>query len=154
VLVLAFGGTDTFIYRLFFFLHIVSIVVAFVPAVAHPLLYAESKRPGGPTRRQVAAFIMNNDRKLYAPALIAAGLFGILLVVSSDDQWKFSQGWVSAAFIVWIAMNAVLHAMMVPAERQLAQGNDSAERKANLGANLLSLLFLIMLYLMIWKPGA
>jgi type II secretory pathway component PulM len=44
--------------------------------------------------------------------------------------------------------------MMVPAERQLAQGNESAERRANLGANLLSLLFLIMLYLMIWKPGA
>jgi len=152
--VLAFGGIDSGIYRVVLLLHIVSIVAAFAPAFAHPLLGAQSARMAPAARDQVRGFLAANSKRVYAPALIAAGVFGLLLVVASDESWEFSEGWVSMSFLVWFAMNGVLHAFLLPAERKLATGDTAAESRVQLGGMILSVLFLVMLVLMIWKPGA
>jgi uncharacterized membrane protein len=152
--VLAFGGTSSGIYKLFFLLHIVSIVAAFAPAFAHPVLERQSRSMAPGARQQVLGFMAANSKRIYAPALVAAGAFGILLIVASDEAWEFSDGWVSFAFLVWIGMNAVLHALLLPAERKLAGGDEAARPRVDLGGQVLTLLFLVMLWLMIWKPGA
>ena len=69
-------------------------------------------------------------------------------------MWKFSQGWVSLSFLVWIAMNGVLHGVQLPAQRKLTKGDRSAQQRLDLADGLLALLFLVMVVLMIWKPGA
>src|SRR3954469_21054664 len=107
--VLAFGGIGSGVYRVLLLLHIVSIVAAFAPAFAHPFLVAQSAGLAPDARNQVRGFLAANSKRIYAPALIAAGVFGLLLVVASDKAWKFSQGWVSMAFLLWFAMNGVLH---------------------------------------------
>ena len=126
-------------YKLFLLLHIASIIVAFAPVIVGAVALA----PGG--RRASVPALSDTGRLVYSGGLIAAGLFGILLILASDDVWKFDQTWISLAFVVWIAMNGVFHAMIFPRRG----GGD----RAQLGMAIMDVLLIIMLYLMIWKPG-
>jgi hypothetical protein len=125
-------------FRIAFYLHILSVVVAFAPAVVSLL-------PGG--REGALGLLERAGRQVYAPALILAGLFGILCIVTSDDLFQFSDTWVSLSFIVWIAMNGVFHAMVLVGQR------DGDTAKVTNGQAIMTVLLLVMLYLMIWKPG-
>lgn len=125
-------------YKIFLFLHLVTVVIAFAPAVIAVL-------PGG--RDGLTGVLDRAGRQVYAPALILAGLFGILCIVTSDSRFEFSQTWISLAFVVWIAMNGVFHALV------LAGGKAGDQSKVTSGHQILTLLLLAMLYLMIWKPG-
>jgi hypothetical protein len=125
-------------FKIFLFLHILSVVVAFAPAVIAVL-------PGG--REGALGMMERAGRIVYAPALIVAGLFGILCIVTSDDVFAFDQTWVTLAFVVWIAMNGVFHALVLAGQRQGDEG------KVNTGNLVLTVLLLIMVYLMVWKPG-
>jgi hypothetical protein len=139
---------DTFGYKLVFLLHIASIVVAFAPVVVGLL-----PGDGAATTTLRAA-----GRTIYAPALILAGLFGIVLIVLSDEVWEFSDLWITLAFLVWIAMNGVFHALILP---QLTgrgsrggRGGSSTAVDLERATQILTVLFVVMLWLMIWKPGA
>jgi hypothetical protein len=144
---------DTTTYKLLLLMHIASIVVAFSPAAAHTTLIRQFGQDGPQVLQRLAGYMSVNSQRIYGTALILAGLFGIGLIFSSDDAWKFSQGWISMAFVVWIAMNGVLHALIIPGERAVGSGDEAAQRKLDLGGGIMTLLFLVMLYLMIWKPG-
>jgi arginine exporter protein ArgO len=120
-------------------LHIATVVVAFAPAVIGVL-------PGG--RDALTGVLEAAGRLVYAPALVLAGLFGIGCIVTSDDAFELSDTWVSLAFVVWIAMNGVFHALVLAGERQ----EDRA--KVTTGHQIMTLLLLAMLYLMVFKPGA
>jgi hypothetical protein len=130
-------------YKFFLLLHIASVVVAFAPIVIGAVAVA----PAGGRRGSVPE-LSPVGRVVYAGGLILAGLFGILLILSSDDAWEFSDTWITLAFLVWIAMNGVFHAMIFPARRAAR-----AER-AQLGIVIMDVLLIVMLWLMIWKPGA
>jgi hypothetical protein len=126
-------------FRIFFLLHILTVIVAFTPAVVALL-------PG--ERDGTLGLIDRAGRLVFAPALILTGLFGILCIVTAPgDIFEFSQTWVSLAFVVWIAMNGVFHALVLAGQRQ----GDAA--KVNNGQAIMTLLLIVMLYLMIWKPG-
>jgi hypothetical protein len=133
-------------------LHIASIVVAFAPASVHPLLGRQFGQGGPAAVQRFAAFAARNGQRVYAPALLLAGLFGIGLVLESD-YIDFDQTWISLAFVVWIAMNGVVHGMILPSERKVAAGDTEAVQRLDLGGGLVTILFVAMLYLMIWKPG-
>jgi uncharacterized membrane protein len=125
-------------FRIFFLLHMLSVIVAFAPAVIAVL-------PGG--RDGALGMIDRAGRQVYSPALILAGFFGIMLIVTSDEAFEFSDTFVSLAFVVWIAMNGVFHALVLAGQKQ----ND--EKKVNNGQAIMTVLLIVMLYLMIWKPG-
>jgi hypothetical protein len=131
-------------YKFFLLLHIASVVVAFAPVIVGSVALA----PAGGRRRAAVPELSPTGRLIYAGGLILSGLFGILLIVISDDVWEFSDTWISLAFLVWIAMNGVFHAMVFPARR--AARSD----RAQLGIAILNVLLIVMLWLMIWKPGA
>lgn len=130
-------------FKISLFLHIATVVVAFAPAVLAVL-------PGG--RDGVVGVLDKAGRQVYAPALILAGLFGILCIVTSDvggtAVFEFSETWISLAFVVWIAMNGVFHALVLAGQKQ----NDAA--KVVTGQQIMTLLLLAMLYLMVFQPGA
>ena len=121
-------------FKIFLLLHVLSFIVAFAPTVVSLL-------PGNRGTAVAAA------RTVYAPALIATGLFGILLIVTSDDAFKFDQTWISLAFLVWIAMNGVYHGIVIPGRRI---GSSSS---VDGGQAIMTVLLIVQLYLMIWKPG-
>ena len=109
-------------YNIMLFLHIASVLVAFAPAFTHPLIERESRSLEQSSRNSVLGFLAQNSRRVYAPALILVGLFGFGLVGMSDKVIKFDQTWVWLAAVVWLAMNGVLHGLLLPAERALADG--------------------------------
>ncbi len=130
-------------FKIFLFLHILSVIVAFAPVVLSVI-------PG--SREGVLGSLEQTGRQVYAPALILAGLFGIFCVVTSSiggvRRFEFSDTWVSLAFVVWIAMNGVFHAMVLAGQRQ------GDERRAVNGQAVMTVLLIIMVYLMIWQPGS
>ena len=140
-------------YDIVLYLHILTALVAFAPAFVHPLLGNQTKALDGTARGKVIGMIAGNGRRIYAPALILTGLFGFAMQGMSDGVIEFSQTWFWLAIVIWLAMNGVLHAMLLPAERAVAGGDESAESKVTTGGIVLTVLLLVMLYLMVFQPG-
>lgn len=140
-------------YNIMLLLHILTGFVAFAPAIAHPVLSTSMRNGGGAERPAVFGYIAENTMKIYGSSLIISGLLGFGVAGMSDEVYKVRQGWLIAAVIIWVAMNGVLHAMVRPGEKGVAAGDASAESKLQLGGILLTLLFVVQLIIMIWKPG-
>jgi uncharacterized membrane protein len=129
-------------YKVVLVLHILSAIVAFAPAIATIV---------APRAATLGDEAVRTGRIVYAPALILTGLFGIALVLQSDEAIKFSDGWVSAAFLVWILMNGAYHALVIRGTRA---GGDAGRRQVVLGGQAIAVLAVVMVYLMVFKPGA
>jgi uncharacterized membrane protein len=95
-----------------------------------------------------------NGRRIHFPALIALGAFGLAMVFTSSDVVAFDQAWVSLAFLVWLGICGVVSGMLLPAERKVAAGDESAHVPLERAGQISTLLLVVMLYLMIWRPGA
>ena len=85
--------------------------------------------------------------------MILVGLLGFGLQGMSDGVWEFGQTWLWLAVIVWVAMNGVLHGLLLPAERALAAGDESATKRVDTGGMVFTVLLVVMLWLMVFKPG-
>jgi uncharacterized membrane protein len=147
------AAIDSFPYNLVLLLHILSVVVAFAPAFVWPIVNVQSRKAGANLPGTVTALAARNTMIIHGPALVLAGLFGIILVVLSDEVWEFSQVWISAAFLVWFALLGVVFGLIFPTEKKIAGGDTAAEAKLGMFTGFAHLLLLVMLVLMIWKPG-
>ena len=140
-------------YNVMLFVHILLVMAAFAPAFVHPVLATQSNALTT-EQGKVLGFIAQNSQRIYSVALILAGLVGFGLAGMSDDVYSLGDGWLIASILLWVAMNGVLHAIQIPAEKAWAAGDSSAEQKVQMGGAILTLLMLVMLYLMVFKPGA
>ena len=152
-MILAAYGDSVF--KVLFLGHMLSFAVAFAPAVINPILIAKLKAQGDQAALpRVAGILAGNGRQIHFPALVALGGFGIAMVLTSDPAITFGDTWVSLAFLDWLAITGIVSAVMLPGERKMAEGDLSAEKKVEVGGQVITVLTLLMLYLMIWKPGA
>ena len=119
-----------------------------------PRREGEGRTATTPALGRLAGHLAGNGRQIHFPALLCLGAFGIGMVLTSDDQFGFGDTWVSLAFLVWLAICGIITGVMLPGERKLAAGDASAEKVVERAGQLTTLLLLVMLYLMIWKPGA
>jgi uncharacterized membrane protein len=142
------------VYKLLYLGHLLAFLVAFAPAVIHPIVTAQVKRDGHDSLVQLVGHLATNGRRLHFPALVVLGGIGLGLVLVGDNVWGFDQAWISLALLVWLALCGVVSAVVLPAERKLAGGDLAAERQVVLGGQITTVLLLVMLYLMVWKPGA
>lgn len=161
-------------YKIVVLLHILAVIVAFAPAFVWPLIgrrraASVTGAPGAATSGLAEpAPAVGDDPPLvsrvlsplvHGGALVLAGLFGLALIGMSGSQWKFSQSWVSIAFLLWFIMLAVLFAGLYPAERRLADRELAHDRRVAVVQRLsmlygmLHLLLLLQLIDMIFKPG-
>ena len=138
-------------YNVMLVLHLLSAIVGVAPLLAQPLV--QSQLSTSATRRAASAALVKNGRRIAGPALILSGLSGFALAGMSSKVFKMSQTWLVAAALVWIAMNAVLHAKLLPAEKAAANGDESAATRATQATALLVVAFVVMLVLMVFKPG-
>jgi len=141
------------LYKVLFLGHMITFVAAFAAAVVNPVLMARAKADGDQgALHRLAGHIASNGRQIHLPALVLLGGFGLAMVFEGD--LGFDSTWVSLAFLVWLAMCGIITGLVLPNERKLAAGDGAAERLVERGGQLVTLLLLVMLYLMIWKPGA
>jgi uncharacterized membrane protein len=143
------------LYKLLFFGHMIAFLIAFAPAVVHPILGAQTAADGDPgALARLSGHMAGNGRRLHLPALVAVGGFGLGMVFTSDDAIGFGDAWVSLAFLLWLAICGIVSGLLLPAERRLAAGDASAQPMVEHAGQATTLLLLAMLYLMVWKPGA
>ena len=140
-------------YKIVFLLHILSVIVAFAPAFVWPITSVGMRKRNEKISDGTAVQIVRNSMTVHGPALVLAGLFGIVLVILSDETWEFSQLWISGAFVVWFGLVGVVFGGVVPAERKVAQGDEAAEKKVAMFGGISHVLLLLILIDMIWKPG-
>ncbi len=143
------GGTG---YNILLFLHIVAIFVALSPTFVYPFLARDTNGEYS-VRRTLYTGIAKRSMRIYGSSLIVGGLLGFGVAGLSDEVYQLSDGWLVASVIAWLAMNGVLHALVIPAEKAIVVGDEPNTKKAETGSLIISVLFLLSLYLMIFKPG-
>lgn len=158
-------------YTLVLFLHIAAAVVAFGATFAFPIIDAVVRRA------DLRALPVWNEAqnaigmKLITPGAIVVLLSGIYM--ATTDRWEqFGGAWFSAAGLIVIVLLGMGHGFFAPNARKMAaqarvdldagaaeSGRMSAEyealaKRGAIGGIFASLLVLLALLLMVWKPGA
>ena len=142
-------------YNAVLFVHILAFLVSFAPAIMNPLLANHLKREGDESAiRSWAGFTSFYTSRVALSGLVVLLLTGVWMVLVSDDAWEFSQTWISLSFVVWIAIGGVVSAMILKGEKAMAAGDLAKEVLVTRGGKIGTVLAAVMLYLMIFKPGA
>jgi hypothetical protein len=159
-------------YKILVMLHLLCVVGGF-GAVAYNGLYLSLAHRRTEGRGTAAIVEVNTLVSGMAELLIYGALvFGVGAVTASNSTIKFSQAWVSAAFAIYLVDIAILHGWI---RRQQRQYNDIArqlealdpgprpasvnqlqvlERRVALGWGVFNLLVVVVIYLMVFKPGS
>jgi uncharacterized membrane protein len=146
------------IYKLLVVLHILSVVVGIGATMLNGLYAAKAKQAGGPA----AGAIMkaNFDVTMVAEKVIyLIPVFGILAVLASDDVWEFDQTWIWLSLVLYVVALGIAHGNQMPAGKKMLAGPSSPQEAEALGKRLamggmaLNLLVVVLVALMVWKPG-
>lgn len=142
------------LYNAVLLIHILAFLVTFAPAAVNPLLDRHFEKNGGdPVLRTWAGYATFYTSKISLSGLGVLLLTGVAMIVMSDSVIEFSQIWVSLAFVVWLAIGGVVSAMILKGERMVSEGDMKGRELASKGGAIGTVLMLIMLYLMVFKPG-
>jgi len=175
-MIVAAIGTDTFVFKFFLLLHLLCVIVGFGSTFVYPMFAAGARSLDPAVRGTVGRISLGVSKKITTPFIYAAGAFGIVLVVLSDKVFKFSQAWISVAFVLFIigilvstfvhypnlkAMNALSEKLTSGAASPPAGGGPPPEvaeleargKRVPMYSGILHLLFLLIMIDMIWKPG-
>lgn len=146
---LVLATTDSTGYKVMLLLHILAVIVAFAPLWLAPVLLRLTA--GGD--KAAADGLDVSILRFSLPGLALAGVLGFGLVGMSDKEFTMSAPWVSTAVILWIILIAVLAVVARPAIRAFRDGDASARGKIMMSTGIGHLILVVMLYLMIFKPG-
>jgi uncharacterized membrane protein len=165
------AGITSGVYKFVFVLHIVSVVFGLGTVSLNGLYAAQAqKRPGAAGR---GASEVNYAVSMIAEKIIyTVPIWGILLVALSDKAWKFSQTWVWLALLLYVVAIGLTHSIMIPSHKRTnellaemeaapgpAAGSPQATELQALGKKMapvgaaLDLILVVIIVLMIWKPG-
>lgn len=128
-------------YRFFGVLHVLSAIVAFGPLFVFPTL-----RKAGDTARLAKLYLM-----MSLPALTLTWVFGMGLVGMSKDTFEMSQAWIVVSLIAWLAAMVVGWFLIRPA---ITDTSAEADKKFSAGVGVTHLILVLVLFLMVFKPGA
>lgn len=144
-----------FAYDIILLIHILSFLVAFAPAAINPLLAAHfEKHADDATMQNWSRFTAIYTSRISLGALGLLFITGVLMVLIIDnDIFEFSQTWISLAFLVWFAIGGVVSGMILKGEKKIAAGDMSGAELVAKGGPIATVLMVIMLYLMVFKPG-
>jgi uncharacterized membrane protein len=163
--------SDDFWYQLVYLLHILSIVVGLGPTFVYPVFASLARR-----RPPAEAAAVNQTTLTIAArtewVIYLIPVFGILMVLMSDDVYQFDQAWITWSFVAYFAGLAVAIGLHMPNLRRLtalekavvASGGPPAVeqeaeleqrgKRAGMYGGSLHLITTVLLVLMVWKPGA
>ena len=128
-------------YQIVGLLHVLAVIVAFGPLFFYPSL----QRAGAGADRSPSCTC-----GWRCPALALVWVLGMGLVGMSDEVWKMSQTWIVLSLIGWVILMLVSWFLIRPASPTRAT-RPGAELATGIG--ITHLLLVVMLYLMVFKPG-
>lgn len=176
-MLLADLAVDSAGYRILLLLHITCMIVGFGSSFVYPFLGNEAKKRRGIEAKALSDASLSTAEIITTPVIYAGGAFGLVLALVGP--WDLADVWLSGAITVFLAavvfaklvhvpnlkaMNELitqLAAMGPPPEGGAPAGPppqaaqlEARGKAAARNGGLLHLAMLVMLYLMIWKPGA
>jgi len=170
-------GLDGDLYRLVLVLHILCAVVGFGGVLLNGLYAAQAKARKGPEGLAIsqANFFVSKVAQYF---IYAVFVFGILLVAFSDDAWDFADTWVWLSMLLYVVALGLSHGLLRPTveriiglqEQLVAMGSPPAGatggpppqvaqleeqgKRAGTVAAALQLIFVVILVMMVFKPGS
>ena len=167
-------GLNSGIYKFLLVLHLIAVVVGFGGVMLNAFYAARAKKAGGREGVAIAeanTFVSDKVAELF---IYAVPILGILLIVASDDAWKFDQKWISFSFLLYLIGLGLSHGLLRPAVKranaltaQLAGAgpNPSAggpppevaevealEKRIGAVGAALNVIVVVVIALMVWKP--
>ena len=159
------------LFKVFLVLHILSAVVGLGGVMLNGLYAAQGQKRPGPGGRAIseANFAVSS---IAEKVIYLIPVFGILLVLTSDSAFKFTNTFVWLALLLFIGALGVSHSILVPGHKkinalllemeqgpppvggpppQVAQIQALGKRQAAAGGSL-NVVVAVILILMIWQP--
>jgi hypothetical protein len=155
-------------YKFFLVLHLLAVIAGIGTTVLNGVYGAKAKA-AGPNGGHIAK--ANFEVTMIAEKIIyLIPIFGIILVaISPNDIWGFDQFWIWGSLVLYVIALGIAHGVMVPSSKRMlalgakmgsGQGGpaDVAEmemigKRLASGGMTLNLLVVILVVLMVWKPG-
>jgi hypothetical protein len=100
--------------------------------------------------------------RVYGGASVLAPLIGSAMVGlgGQGDAWKFSQGWISAAWALYLVVLVTTLAVLAPATRKAVASIEAGESghllqgRMQAAGGIISLSITVIVVLMVFKPGS
>ncbi|MDQ3897505.1 MAG: DUF2269 domain-containing protein [Actinomycetota bacterium] len=157
-------GVGSNLYDLVKVLHILAAIIGFGGTFIAGFYGAESTRREGREGLAVAETTMKVTSLAPTMAVYSVPILGILLILLSDDTWKFSDAWISLSFLLYIVILVLALTVQVPNIRRMialragAEGVRTSEVEARARTSALlggiqNVLWVVVLFLMVFKPG-
>ena len=127
-------------YEVLGLLHILSAIAAFGPLFVYPSMI----------RAGAGAEVAKWHLRLSLPALVLAWVFGMGMIGASDEIIEMADGWIVASLIIWVALVLVGRLLIRPS---LADPTERARSMLGAGIGITHLGLVVMLWLMVFKPG-
>lgn len=171
----AIGDTS---YDMTLLLHILTAIVGFGAVFLNGLSGTRVKQLGGEGRhREAYAVAQANFRTTMVAEyfIYAVPILGIGLVFMSDDVWSFGDTWIWLALVLYVVGLGVSHGLLMRDEKRMhvlmaelvehppspedgppPQADELDRRGKRVAASgaFLDVLVVVLLYLMVFKPGA
>ena len=127
-------------YQIFGMLHVLAAIVAFGPLFIYPSLQ----------RAGAGATLAKLHLRIVLPALTLLWVLGMGMVGMSDEMWKIGDSWIVLSLLGWVVAMVVSWFLIRPA---LTDTSASARSRMSAGIGITHLVLIVVLYLMIFKPG-
>lgn len=143
------AALDSTGYKIVLLIHVLAVIVGFAPLWLTPVLVRLTA--GGD--KAAADGLDVSILRFSLPGIGVAGLLGFALAGMSDKYFRMSQTWLSIAAVLWIVQLVLLFFVARPAIKAFRDGNAEARGRIMMVTGISHLLLVVMLYLMIFKPG-
>ena len=127
-------------YQILGLLHVLSVIAAFGPLFMYPSMI----------RAGAGAEAAKWHLRLSLPALVLVWVFGMGLVGLSDEVIKMSDGWIVASLVLWVGLVVVSWFLIRPS---LADTSERAHSMLSAGLGITHIGLVVLLWLMVFKPG-
>jgi hypothetical protein len=160
------------LFKVFLVLHVLSAIIGLGGVLLNGVYAAQAQKRPGPPGRAVseANFAVTG---IAEKVIYTIPVFGILLVLTSDGVFKFSDTFVWLSFVLFIIAIGLSHSVLIPGHKkinglllemeqgpppvggpplQVAQIQAIGNKQAGT-AMVLNLILVVILGLMVWQPG-
>jgi hypothetical protein len=143
-------------YKVFLTLHLLSVIIGFGPWFLNGLIPARAMS-AEPAEGKALSRANLQVSTVSQFAIYGVVVFGAATLGSAHKHTiDFGDAFVWVSIILWVAIVGILHGLILPAQRALAEGSGdraTLTQRQSLGAALLNLLVVVAVVLMVWEPG-
>jgi len=136
-------------YKIVLLIHVLAVIVGFAPLWLTPVMI----RLTAAGDKAAADGLEVSILRFSLPGIGLAGILGFGLAGMSEKVFKMSQAWLSIAAVLWVVLLALLFFVARPAIKAFRDGDAAARGRIMMVTGISHLILVVMLYLMIFKPG-